>query len=171
MLRTDGGEDTAVKEIESLLDERRRDEAFAKLDAFGDDVAPQLELRLAELERRGGRHERAAARFERARAHVAGDAGALLQYAQVKLQLARSAKGDANFERRLALDGEARELLLSALTIDSDPRRRAYCWFEMARVLHHQRAPATRILDALRRAAELLPAEPRIRREIARHAI
>lgn len=106
--------------------------------------------------------------FERAGEAVYGDSRALLEYAQTKLWLANEAHQKRQHELNRQFLSEARVLLERVIQLDASPARHAWAWRELARTLNWLWAPVGEVERAYRRAIELLPDEPRFRREMER---
>jgi len=81
----------------------------------------------------------------------------LHEYAQTKIQLGRK----ENIETRKNLNQEALELLRRAIQLTEDNVRKAWCWYDMARVLGWLKAPYSEIEAAYLKARTILPSEPR----------
>ncbi len=85
------------------------------------------------------------------------------EFAQTKLALARSIKPfpKKNLIVKKRLTSEAVELLHRTLQLATDPVRKAWCYFDLARALDWLREPATQVEAAYLQARSLLPDEPR----------
>lgn len=130
---------------------------------FGEDA-----IDTAILARRLGERKAAHRYFERAGDAILGDARALHEFAQTKMQIAQ----DAHWRRRRDVNRrlltEARSLLERVLQLDAPPTRHAWAWRDLARTLDWLRLPVREIEDAYSKAIDLLPDEQRFGEELAR---
>jgi len=106
--------------------------------------------------------------FEFAGEEVFGNARALLEFAQTKLQLAGDADRSGQGETNRRLLQEARTLLERVLQMETSPVRHGWAWRDLARVLDWQHAPKGEIEAAYKRAIALMPQEERFARELER---
>lgn len=123
-------------------------------------------------------HEHRAGRYTKAHEffHATGDAvrrdpKALHEFAQVKIKLAetnlRGGKRSSQRSAAVRLFQEAREMLERVVQMDAPPTRRAWAWFNLAKVLRQLGAPLTEARTALGNALAILPGEDRFHRALA----
>lgn len=129
--------------------------------AFGQDAidAAILARRLRDS-RRAHRH------FERAGEVLQADPRALHEFAQTKLDSARTAFRQGHRETNRRLLNEARPLLERVLQLEAPPTRHAWAWRDLARTLNWLREPVREVEEAYRQAIRLLPDEHRFRSEL-----
>jgi ATP-dependent DNA helicase RecG len=96
------------------------------------------------------------------------------EFAQTKINLARDLVKQRDIETKKKLNKEAVELLRRAIQLTDDPRREAWCWFDLARTLDWLRSSISEVETAYLKAISLLPEETRFRNEyrnfLKRHA-
>ena len=83
------------------------------------------------------------------------------EYAQTKAILARSLWRKQDSATRKRLNREAVELLRRAIQLSDDPRREAWCWFDLARNLGWLKSPLSEVEAAYLKAISLCPEEKR----------
>lgn len=83
------------------------------------------------------------------------------EFAQTKAGLARSLWKKEDIETKKRLNREAAELLRRAIQLAEDPRREAWCWFDLARILDWLRVPYSEVEAAFLKAILLYPEETR----------
>ena len=154
--------------VEALMEAGEESEARAllwqrRVGVFGQDA-----IDAAILARRARDHQTAHRYFERAGEAVYADARALLEFAQTKLALARTAYRGRRLDLNRGFLQEARTLLERVVQLDAAPIRHAWAWRELARALHWPQAPAREVEDAYQKAIELKPDEDRFARELKR---
>lgn len=152
--------------VEALVEAGEASEARALLRQRRVSVFGQDAIDAAILARRADDYQTAHRYFELAGEVVHADARALLEYAQTKLALARTAYHERRQDLNRRFLQEARPLLERVLQLDAAPNRRAWAWRELARTLHWLRAPSRDVEDAYRKAIELNPDEGRFAREL-----
>lgn len=90
----------------------------------------------------------------------------LHEFAQTKMQLARNSlnkRDKAVVEVRNNLYREALEMLRRVIQLTDDNVRKAWCWYDTARLLNWMRAPYSEIEAAYQKAQSLLPFEKRFK--------
>ena len=157
--------------VEVLLDHDRTDDARQVLKSHTHSTSAHDAADAAILARRLREPRLAHRYFEQAGNVLQADPRALHEFAQTKMHLAQDARKARagswqTVNRRLLV--EARQLLERALQMDASPTRHAWAWRDLARVLNWLRLPANEVGDAFQNAIDLLPAEARFQRELAR---
>lgn len=117
----------------------------------------EQQIALAILHRRSRRHQDAHRTFAALADHARNDPRALHEWAQTKLDLART--GPEDTQRRLRR--ESTEMLERVLQLRPDSRRIAWVWFDLARARDWLNEPETSVQDAIDRAIALEPDEQR----------
>lgn len=117
-------------------------------------------VELAVLHKRTGRYREAHRIFQSNFNYIKDDPKAIHEFAQTKLKLAQSIfNKDMTNARRL--DREALELLHRVIQLSDDDVRKAWCWYDIARVSGFLHFPKSQLLSAINKAIELLPHESR----------
>ncbi len=119
-------------------------------------------LEMAILNKRVGGYREAHKFFESCYLQSMNDPRALQEFAQTKIKIARTIK---NGNIRNGMYKEAMELLHRAVQLSDDNiRRKAWCWFDIARVHHWLHNPESEVIAAYNKAIELLPHEVKFQR-------
>ena len=118
-------------------------------------------VELAVLYKRAGRIKEAHTLFASNYDLLMDDPKSIHEFAQTKMKLASSIKGDKDLSTKMRLNREAVELLRRAIQLSDDSIRNAWCWFDLARTLAWFRSPETEVLQAYNKALEILPKESR----------
>lgn len=150
----------------ALADAGQHQEAQSVLDKLPSILAAQDAFDAAIAERRLGRQDQAHRLFERAGDLVLRDARALHEFAQAKMHLTgnlvRSRRpADRDVRRRLL--EEAASYLERVTQMDAPPTRHAWAWFHLGRVRQWLERPKNQVIEALERAVDLAPNEPRFK--------
>jgi ATP-dependent DNA helicase RecG len=154
----------------ALLDRQKVSEARAILAKAPRPIATHDTLELAILQKRSGQAEEAHRTFASGYQELQGNAKAVHEFAQTKMQLAgRVRPGRHSRSAREKLNREALELLHRVVQLADSPTRTAWAWFDIARTLAWLNAPETEIQAACSRAIELIPEEQRFKVWIADH--
>ncbi|MDX9721835.1 MAG: ATP-binding protein [Myxococcota bacterium] len=141
----------------------------ALLDRLPSVLAARDAFDAAIVERRLGRQERAHQLFERAGDLVLQDVRALHEFAQTKLSLTKGLAHSgrpADQQTRRKLLQEALSFLERVTQMDAPPARQAWAWFNLGQARGWLQFPKQNVLEAYRRACELLPSEERFRRAL-----
>ena len=149
-----------------------QDKSRALLDGLPSVLAARDAVEAAILERRLGLQERAHHRFERMGDLVLNDVRALHEFAQTKLQLTRSlvqSKSPADEQTRRLLLKEAMSFLERVTQMEAPVTRHAWAWFNLGQARSWLDYPKRDVLEAYRRACELLPTEERFQRTLRHH--
>lgn len=154
--------------VEVLLDAGSTTKAEKLLDRLSTAAFGQDAIEAAILARRLKDPERAHQHFERAGEALRTDPRALHEFAQTKMDSARTAfrNGQREVSRRLL--NEARPLLEGVLQLQASRTRHAWAWRDLARTLHWLREPSQGVEEAYGHAIRLLPDEPRFVSELER---
>ena len=91
---------------------------------------------------------------------IKDDPKAIHEYAQTKIKLASRIPGVKSKVTKIYLNREAVELLRRVIQLSNDRVRSAWCWFDLAKTLDWLRSPEIEVLQAYRKAVEILPDEP-----------
>jgi ATP-dependent DNA helicase RecG len=154
-----------------LLDAGQPEDAKQVLNKLPALLAAQDAFEAAIAERRADRQERAHRYFQSAGEMVLADVRALHEFAQTKLRLAaerQNSQRPADVEVRKRLLSEAAEFLERVLQMDAPPKRHAWAYFDLGRVLGWLGRPRADVVRALEQAIQLLPGETRFQRELER---
>jgi ATP-dependent DNA helicase RecG len=152
----------------AYLDERQTNDASALLANIPQPESPTVQstLDLALLYKRSRSYQEAHRAFASVASSIQEDPKALHEFAQTKMQLARStgrrAARAADVRRRL--DREAKQLLERVIQLAADqPTRAAWAWFDLAKTRLQLGDPESVVVEAVDRAIRLLPEEARFR--------
>ena len=146
----------------AYLDRQQFAEARALLARAPSPVEYQDVVELAILHKRSGEYEKAHQLFATASPGIQNDAKATHEFAQTKLKLARkSERGPHARHTRRQLHQDALELLRRVVQLASDPVRKAWAWFQIAKTLRWLGQPDTDVRAACEQAIALLPDEPK----------
>ena len=154
--------------VEVLLDARSTTKAEKVLDRLSTVAFGQDAIEAAILARRLKDPERAHQHFEQAGEALLADPRALHEFAQTKMDSARTAFRDGQRDASRRLLNEARPLLEGVLQLQASRTRHAWAWRDLARTLHWLREPSQGVEEAYGNAIRLLPAEPRFVSELER---
>ncbi|MBI3683453.1 MAG: putative DNA binding domain-containing protein [Acidobacteria bacterium] len=149
-----------LRYADALLAEGKMEEAKRVLSEIPSTSMPEDLLESAILAKRAGDYRNAHQVFDRIRGLMHNDPKFLQEFAQTKMRIAGSVKGDRATNRRLVK--EAEELLHRALQLSESEVRRGWCWFDLARVLEWLKKPVTETEEAFLQAKTFLPREERI---------
>lgn len=158
--------------INAFLEAKRENEANKLLKELPTLLSANDAFDAAILARRLGNQQSAHRYFERAGDAILNDPRALHEFAQTKIDLARKlhkAKYQGGFYQKDShhrLLREAQELLERVLQMDSDQRRYAWAWRDLARVKEWLKAPHSEVERAFQNAIELLPNETKFKQEL-----
>lgn len=144
----------AARKAERLLDQ-------IPTTAFGQDA-----IDAAIMARRLRDPRRAHRFFEIAGETLQGDPRGLHEFAQAKLDAAKTAYHDRQHGVNRRLLNEARQLLERVIQLDAPPMRHAWAWRDLARTRNWLREPVGTVEEAYEQAMRLQPDEPRFRREL-----
>lgn len=125
------------------------------------DANTELLIELAIQYKRLGDYQKSHQVFRSIEDSIHNNARALHEYAQTKIQLSQEAHKDKKHSISDTLKKEALELLHRVIAISDDNSRKAWCWYDIARVSKWLRLNRSQILDAIIKAKELLPTEQR----------
>ncbi|MBL8221507.1 MAG: hypothetical protein JNL62_19890, partial [Bryobacterales bacterium] len=119
------------------------------------------EFNQALMLKRAGDFEQAHTVLARLSVEYGNDPKYLQEYAQTKMRIAKEAnrKGDRATNRKLLQEAES--LLQRAALLADAGARRAWCWFDLARVRTLLGKPDAQIEEAYQSAIDLLPGEAR----------
>ena len=115
------------------------------------------------LRKRAGDHREAHRIFERVYPQASDDPKVVQEFAQTKVSLARDAHYRRDSATNKRLNRQAAELLRRAIQLTDVPVRKAWCWFDLARVLNWLRDPVADVENAYLQAMSLKPNEERFR--------
>jgi ATP-dependent DNA helicase RecG len=115
------------------------------------------------LRKRAGDHKEAHRIFERVYPQASDDPKVVQEFAQTKVSLARDAHYRRDNATNKRLNRQAAELLRRAIQLTDDPLRKAWCWFDLARVLNWLREPGADVENAYLQAMSLKPNEERFK--------
>ena len=101
--------------------------------------------------------------FSRVYPSAMDDPRAVHEYAQTKKHLASALYRKADWSTKKRLNQEVVELLHRALQLTTDPTRKAWLNFDLARTLEWLREPATQVEAAFLKALSSRPDEPRFK--------
>lgn len=155
--------------IEVLLQAGLKDEAKKLLETLPHYLSYSDAFDAAILSRRLGDEHIAHRYFERGGDTILHDARALHEFAQTKINLANTLskqRPDKTSQNRLRQ--EARELLERVTQLNTDNKRRAWAFRDLGRVKKILEYPLADVVAAYKRAAALLPDEPRFAEELAK---
>jgi ATP-dependent DNA helicase RecG len=115
------------------------------------------------LKKRAGDLEGAHRLFAEAYAINPNDPQIIQEFAQTKIRLAKNLYGRRDSSVKKRLSREAAELLRKAIHLSDDQVRKAWCWYDLAKVLNWLREPTSEVEAAFLQAQALLPGEPRFK--------
>ena len=158
----------AVAMADAHLDAGQKDAATEILDQLPALLDPRESISAAITERRAGRQKEAHRLFQQAGSAVLLDPKAAHEFAQTKIKINQSLhrqrrRRAPDQEAQLRLLGEAEDLLLRVVQMDTAEIRRAWAWFDLGRVRRWLRKPESEVVEAFERACELHPNEARFR--------
>ena len=149
--------------VETMIGAGREKDAKRYLDMLPRYMVSADALDSAILARRLGDQQIAHRYFEQAGDALFYDVRALHEFAQTKINLARQNRSRQTAKRLLL---EAKELLERVIRTEADRTRHAWAWRDLARTIKWTGHPTSEVEAAYERAIDLLPGEPRFKKEL-----
>lgn len=146
-----------------LMDRDLTDEASGILKRIPQVRTARESTEAAILKKRAGDLEGAHRLFAEAYAINSNDPQIIQEFAQTKIRLAKKLRERRDLGVKKRLSREAAELLRKAIHLSDDLVRKAWCWYDLAKVLDLLREPTSEVEAAFLQALALLPGEPRFK--------
>ena len=150
--------------VETMIGAGREKDAKRYLDMLPRYMVSADALDSAILARRLDDQQIAHRYFEQAGDALFYDVRALHEFAQTKIKLARQNRSRHTTSKRLLM--EAKELLERVIRTEADRTRHAWAWRDLARTIKWMGHPTSEVEAAYERAIDLLPGEPRFKKEL-----